>query len=171
MAFLGYAQKSSGEDFFRIVGELELSLSQLKLLMLLDREGEQHLKDLAEKLVLSLPAASRAVDGLHRRQMVERREDDVDRRQERVAITAAGAEVIGRLSAARLAGIETFIASLTTREQEDLARALAPIESNRRWWTLGAMCFALFMMMLDNTVVNVALPSIQRDLHTSLSAL
>ena len=31
------------------------------------------------------------------------------------------------------------------------------------------MCFALFMMMLDNTVVNVALPSIQRDLHASLS--
>src|SRR5215212_10365745 len=50
-------------------------------------------------------------------------------------------------------------------------RALAPTESNRRWWTLGAMCFALFMIMLDNTVVNVALPSIQRDLHTSLSAL
>jgi EmrB/QacA subfamily drug resistance transporter len=50
-------------------------------------------------------------------------------------------------------------------------RSLAPTESNRRWWTLGAMCFALFMIMLDNTVVNVALPSIQRDLHTSLSAL
>jgi EmrB/QacA subfamily drug resistance transporter len=50
-------------------------------------------------------------------------------------------------------------------------RALAPTESNRRWWTLGAMCFALFMIMLDNTVVNVALPSIQRDLHTSLSSL
>jgi EmrB/QacA subfamily drug resistance transporter len=44
-------------------------------------------------------------------------------------------------------------------------------DDNRRWWTLGAMCFALFMVMLDNTVVNVALPSIQRDLHTDLSAL
>ncbi|MGZ4222197.1 MAG: MFS transporter [Solirubrobacteraceae bacterium] len=44
-------------------------------------------------------------------------------------------------------------------------------EENSRWWTLGAMCFALFMIMLDNTVVNVALPSIQRDLHASLSAL
>src|ERR671919_2465024 len=44
-------------------------------------------------------------------------------------------------------------------------------ESNRRWWTLGAMCFALFMIMLDNTVVNVALPSIQRDFDASLSAL
>src|SRR4051794_16166323 len=44
-------------------------------------------------------------------------------------------------------------------------------DGNRRWWTLFAMCFALFMIMLDNTVVNVALPSIQRDLHTSLSGL
>ncbi len=44
-------------------------------------------------------------------------------------------------------------------------------EDNRKWWTLGAMCFALFMIMLDNTVVNVALPSIQRSLHASLSSL
>ena len=44
-------------------------------------------------------------------------------------------------------------------------------EDNRRWWTLGAMCFALFMIMLDNTVVNVALPSIQDDLGASLSGL
>jgi EmrB/QacA subfamily drug resistance transporter len=44
-------------------------------------------------------------------------------------------------------------------------------DSNRRWWTLGAMCFALFMVMLDNTVTNVALPSIQRDFDASLSAL
>jgi len=44
-------------------------------------------------------------------------------------------------------------------------------DENSRWWTLGAMCFALFMLMLDNTVVNVALPSIQRSLHASLSSL
>src|SRR6478609_7381350 len=44
-------------------------------------------------------------------------------------------------------------------------------EGNRRWWALGAMCFALFMIMLDNTVVNVALPSIQRGLHASTASL
>ena len=44
-------------------------------------------------------------------------------------------------------------------------------DANRRWWTLGAMCFALFMVMLDNTVVNVALPSIQRDLDVSTANL
>src|SRR6202012_1736454 len=44
-------------------------------------------------------------------------------------------------------------------------------DENSKWWTLGAMCFALFMVMLDNTVVNVALPSIQRDLHASIAGL
>jgi EmrB/QacA subfamily drug resistance transporter len=44
-------------------------------------------------------------------------------------------------------------------------------EDNRKWWTLGAMCFALFMIMLDNTVVNVALPTIQRDLRASIAGL
>jgi EmrB/QacA subfamily drug resistance transporter len=50
-------------------------------------------------------------------------------------------------------------------------RSLQMNEDNRRWWALGAMCFALFMIMLDNTVVNVALPSIQRSLHASTSSL
>jgi EmrB/QacA subfamily drug resistance transporter len=49
------------------------------------------------------------------------------------------------------------------------ARILA--SENRKWWTLGAVAFGLFMIMLDNTVVNVALPSIQRDLGVSLSEL
>src|SRR3981081_4468665 len=50
-------------------------------------------------------------------------------------------------------------------------RALEMNEHNRRWGALGAMCFALFMVMLDNTVVNVALPSIQRSLHASTASL
>jgi EmrB/QacA subfamily drug resistance transporter len=42
---------------------------------------------------------------------------------------------------------------------------------NRKWWTLVAVSFGLFMIMLDNTVVNVALPSIRRDLGISVSEL
>ncbi len=42
---------------------------------------------------------------------------------------------------------------------------------NRKWWTLGAVAVGLFMIMLDNTVVNVAIPSIQRDLGVGLSEL
>jgi EmrB/QacA subfamily drug resistance transporter len=42
---------------------------------------------------------------------------------------------------------------------------------NRKWWTLIAVAFGLFMIMLDNTVVNVALPSIAKDLGVSISSL
>ena len=41
----------------------------------------------------------------------------------------------------------------------------------RKWWTLAAVAFGLFMIMLDNTVVNVALPAIQADLNADLSEL
>jgi EmrB/QacA subfamily drug resistance transporter len=49
------------------------------------------------------------------------------------------------------------------------ARLFTP--ENRKWWTLAAVAVGLFMIMLDNTVVNVALPSIQQDLHISTSEL
>jgi EmrB/QacA subfamily drug resistance transporter len=42
---------------------------------------------------------------------------------------------------------------------------------NRRWWTLIGVTFAIFMTTLDNTVVNVALPSIQRDLNIGRAGL
>ena len=44
-------------------------------------------------------------------------------------------------------------------------------ESNRRWWALGALGVSLFMIMLDNTVVSLALPTIQSHLHASLTQL
>src|SRR5579871_2516705 len=41
----------------------------------------------------------------------------------------------------------------------------------RKWWTLMAVSVATFMLLLDITVVNTALPSIARDLHASFSDL
>src|SRR5919108_2969881 len=41
----------------------------------------------------------------------------------------------------------------------------------RKWWTLIAVCVATFMLLLDITIVNVALPSIQADLDASFSDL
>jgi EmrB/QacA subfamily drug resistance transporter len=42
---------------------------------------------------------------------------------------------------------------------------------DRRWWTLIAVCTGTFMLLLDITVVNVALPDIQRSLHSSFADL
>ena len=50
-------------------------------------------------------------------------------------------------------------------------RARIFAEENRKWWTLGAVAFGLFMIMLDNTVVFVALSAIQSDLGISTSEL
>lgn len=44
-------------------------------------------------------------------------------------------------------------------------------DENRRWWTLGGSCLGLFVLMLDSTVINLALPSIQRDLDSSAAEL
>jgi EmrB/QacA subfamily drug resistance transporter len=44
-------------------------------------------------------------------------------------------------------------------------------QDRRKWWVLVAMVFGLFMPMLDNLVVNVALPTIQRKLGTGVSGL
>src|SRR5271163_1098642 len=42
---------------------------------------------------------------------------------------------------------------------------------DRKWWTLIAVCIGIFMLLLDITVVNVALPDIQSSLHSSFSDL
>ena len=43
--------------------------------------------------------------------------------------------------------------------------------SRRRWWALVVVCLGMFMNSLDASIVNVALPAIQRDLHFSQSGL
>ena len=41
----------------------------------------------------------------------------------------------------------------------------------RRWWTLAVLCLSLLIIGLDNTILNVALPTLVRDLHVSGSSL
>ena len=44
-------------------------------------------------------------------------------------------------------------------------------DANRRWWTLAGTCMGLFVLMLDSTVINVALPDIARDLDATTAGL
>ena len=41
----------------------------------------------------------------------------------------------------------------------------------RRWWTLGVLSLSLVVISLDNTILNVALPTLERDLGASASQL
>jgi len=59
--------------------------------------------------------------------------------------------------------------SMASRPGGSLTNSGAP--DPRRWYTLAAVNFALFMTLLDVTVVNVALPNISRDFNTSFANL
>jgi DNA-binding MarR family transcriptional regulator len=125
-ALVVHVHKMCMADLFEALGALELTVTQTKLLHHLeDPAVELTVKELAELVKLSLPAASRTIDDLVRRSFVERREDPDDRRQKRVRATDEGRAVVRRLNAARLNGLEEFAASLTDEERLAAATALS----------------------------------------------
>ena len=62
-----------------------------------------------------------------RRGLLERREDEDDRRVKRLTITPAGREAIARIDALRLRGLEQYAATLTDDQRERLAGALTDL--------------------------------------------
>lgn len=123
-----FLHKTCNADLFEAMGVLELTITQIKLLhQLEDATRELTLKEAAERVPLSLPAASRTVDDLVRRGMVKRHEDAEDRRMKRVSLTEDGRTIIRRLNAARLNGLEQFTTTLTDDERQALAGALAQL--------------------------------------------
>ena len=120
--------RGSTQQMFAILGELDLTLTQMKTLGMLDScVNEVSVKELSERLGLSLPATSRTVDGLLRRGLLSRHEDTEDRRIKRVRLTDAGRDVVHRLNTARLQGIEAFAASLSDEQRAALMAALADL--------------------------------------------
>ena len=116
---------ADGGAAMRAIDESGLSFSQMKVLAHLTAAGEDStVKPIAEALGLSLPSVSRAVDGLVRRKLATRTEDEHDRRQRRVAATAAGRRLAESIIAARLEGLGRFAASLSNEERESLDAAL-----------------------------------------------
>jgi len=111
---------------YAIFEELDLTLTQVKALCALSG-AELTVKELAERLGLSLPGASRAVDALVARELIGRREDTDDRRMRRLRCTDAGQDALDRLNEARLAGLETFTAALPPAQRKRLSGALRPI--------------------------------------------
>jgi DNA-binding MarR family transcriptional regulator len=118
---------SDGGAVIQAIDESGLNLAQMKVLVALaGHEGDDPatVKDVAEPLGISLATASRAVDALVRRNLASRVEDRDDRRVRRVSLTASGQEVADELIAARLAGLERFVASLSPLERRRLEDAL-----------------------------------------------
>ena len=59
----------------------------------------------------------------------------------------------------------------TVQTSKAAAGRRAERKGSGKWWVLVAMVFGLFMPMLDNLVVNVALPTIQHKLGAGVSGL
>jgi DNA-binding MarR family transcriptional regulator len=123
-----HIMRGSSEHLYSLIDELDISITQMKTLhALCDCGCELSVKDLADRLRLSLPGSSRNVDALLRRGWLERREDPVDRRMKRVGITAAGRDIVERIETARLVGLEQFAASLTPEQRSRLMTALSDL--------------------------------------------
>jgi DNA-binding MarR family transcriptional regulator len=126
--FVRFILQTCGRDVLQTIDEHQLSLSQLKALQILGEQVEDvSLKGLGDHLGLSLPAISRAVDGLVQRGLVSRTEDTADRRIKRVRVTAGGRALVDALTALRMRELGQFVATLAPRDRARLSAALAPL--------------------------------------------
>jgi len=125
LALWHHLMRGQSTTMFALLEELDLSLTHVKALQVLsDCGSELSVKEVSERLSLSLPGASRTVDALLRRGFLERREDEHDRRMKRIAVTAAGRDVARRIVEARLEGLEQFTSSLSPEQRSRLMAAL-----------------------------------------------
>ncbi len=131
-ALASYLMRISNVGTFNTIAELELSFTQIKALCAMDVDSEHRsVKALADSMNVSLPAMSRAVDGLFERGFVDRQEDPLDRRMKRVRLTDSGRAITSTLGETRLAAMQEFLLSLSDEEAEALTRALELIVESR----------------------------------------
>jgi DNA-binding MarR family transcriptional regulator len=125
--FSSHLIRCGSPDLIQFLADVDLSITQVKMLMLLEDMGELSVKDVATALNLSLPAASRAIDGLAQRGLVDRRESELDRRAKIISLRPGGRQIGAALIATRQAAYVTFAADLSEDERTALHAALLPI--------------------------------------------
>jgi DNA-binding MarR family transcriptional regulator len=125
-ALAAHVNHSSTPALFQALAEMDLSFTQVKALFTLEG-GERSVGEIGAALGLSLPATSRAVDGLAQRGFVARRESAEDRRSKLVALTPQGRDVLEACVAGRRAAMERFVSVLSESECGALHSALLPI--------------------------------------------
>lgn len=123
--FLRHLMATTQGDVFQLAVELDLTLTQLRVLHVLAVCSEAPaLGELAKSVGLSVAATGRAVDALVRADYVSRKEDAVDRRVKRHALTAKGEKTMERLAAARRAGVSRFVETLGDDDRTRLSAAI-----------------------------------------------
>ena len=122
-----HINRTASPDMFRVLGEVGLSFTQMKVLFLLEERQEMTVKELAERLSMSFPAMSRAVEGLVQRGFAARRENESDRRSRHIALLPQGRDALDRVLEARRAALVAFASELSDAERDSLHAALLPI--------------------------------------------
>jgi DNA-binding MarR family transcriptional regulator len=117
----------------RTIEDSGLTMAQCKTLLALAGPGEsaepRQITEIAERLGLSLPSISRAVDGMVRKRLITRVEDEHDRRVRRIAIAAKGERLVSELVSMRLAGLEAFASTLSPAQRRKLDAAIDSLDS------------------------------------------
>ncbi|MCW2923100.1 MAG: MarR-family transcriptional regulator [Thermoleophilia bacterium] len=103
---------------------VELDGSSFVALVRIAESGPVRLTDLAAQLWLDLSVVSRKVRGLEERGFVERTSDPADARASRASVTAAGRDVVQRVSEGRAAWLRDLFASWDERDTEQLAELI-----------------------------------------------
>jgi DNA-binding MarR family transcriptional regulator len=112
------------------LGELNLGFTQLAALYALADSGTMTVADLADTLGRSQSAASRLVDGLVQRQLIERNQDSEDRRLRTLTLTGRGQALLGIVDRARAQEFLSIVRPLPTAERALVAMGVAALSTH-----------------------------------------
>ena len=121
---LSHVHRRSAGDSLALMTEAGLTMPQLVTLHMLAHAGARSVGTIAGCLRLSPPATSHLVDRLVRAKLVARTEDPEDRRQKRLAITAAGRSLVQSINTERSREVSVVLARLTPALRRQFAEVL-----------------------------------------------
>ena len=98
-----------------VVSEEHLSFSQVAALHIIDREGIVNVNDISTSLNLSMSATSRMIDELVKKDLIERKEDQENRRAKTLSLTTSGKKFMDTLSIERVKIIEESAQALADK--------------------------------------------------------
>ncbi len=98
-----------------VVSEEHLSFSQVAALHIIDRKGVVNVNDISTSLNLSMSATSRMIDELVKKDLIERKEDQENRRAKTLSLTTSGKKFMDTLSIERVKIIEESAQALADK--------------------------------------------------------
>ncbi len=104
--------------------EDSVTLTQFRTLVVLNGHRSLRLGALAERLGVNASTALRTVDRLIAAGMVQRRENEIDRREVVIDLTAAGRTVVSEVTGRRRAAIEGIVAAMPPTRRRGLVKSL-----------------------------------------------